>query len=155
MSHPLRIIKRVFDSAIPPATLGACSLTSRPEGVSASTAGTAGACTLRVWAWMLLSFADKRLRAVCVDPESTGGLSATVIAALRTRVAELRAARVAAELLPTVVRDPGPPAAILVPLPDGLAMRWTVNDPVPVAADGRVDWDRVRRIQLRAIVEAA
>lgn len=105
---------------------------------------------------MLLAFRDAQLREICAEPDTAVRMYGAVLArTLRTRVAEMRAARVASELLPPIALEPGPPPVLLVPLPSDLMMRWTVNhDPVPLDDQG-IDWDSVRRVQLRCIEERA
>lgn len=101
---------------------------------------------------MILAFTTAELRDLCASPTTADQkYGRRTAAALRARIADLRAARHALELPATVERLQGDPPCLRVLLPKGHVMTWQVNQsPLPLA-DGKIDWARVRRVKLLSI----
>jgi hypothetical protein len=103
---------------------------------------------------MELAFATQSLRSVCEDDTvAAAAFDAPVVAQLKARLADLRAAESIHDLLignPRIL--PGDNPRVAVSLADGYALVATPNHRVtPLASDGTVDWRRVRRLQLLEI----
>lgn len=100
---------------------------------------------------MEVTFATRRLRTICEDLPA-GSLPPAVAGALRERVADLRAALSADDLLVGVTLAPGPPPEIVLDLAEGVILRCAVaHRLVPRNGAGEMRWALVRRVKVVAI----
>lgn len=100
---------------------------------------------------MEVTFATRALRTLCEDLPR-GALAPPVADALRERVADLRAALSAEDLLAGVSLTSGPPAKIVLDLADGAVLRCAVAHRVLPRDDaGDLRWAHVRRVKVVAI----
>lgn len=100
-----------------------------------------------------IAFATKTLRTLCEDEvQAAEELGATVARALRTRLADLRAATHPLDLPLGQPHVNDEAEAIIVDLADGYRLVFRCNHPRPPRMDnGSIAWSRVSRIQLLRI----
>lgn len=101
---------------------------------------------------MEISFASRSLRSLCEDPSSSP-FPAPTVDALRDRLADVRAADSAADLIVAVtLQSSPPPPRLVIELSDVHAIICQVGHArLPVSASGDVRWDRVRRIKIMSV----
>lgn len=100
---------------------------------------------------MEVTFATQALRALCEDPASAD-LPAEVVRELRVRLADLRAALSAEDLLVGVTLTAGTPPEIVLKLMHGVVLRCVVaHRLVPRDTAGDVRWGLVRRVKVLAV----
>jgi hypothetical protein len=100
---------------------------------------------------MDVAFDTPRLRLVCEsDTEARRYYPASTVAQLRSRLADLRAAMSAADLLITRASlDPQPPACVRFLLDEGYELVCVDSHPNPhLGTDGLVDFERMRRVKV-------
>lgn len=99
-----------------------------------------------------LAFSDKQLRQLCeAEAIARRKLGEKVAAALKHRLADLRAATSVKDLIAGNPRELGAsrPGDMAVDLADGYTMIFRSNHAaLPVLATNLVDWSRVSRIQI-------
>lgn len=100
---------------------------------------------------MEISFASRTLRALCEDPSSS--FAAHTADALRDRLADVRAADAAADLIvAATLRSDPPPPQVVIDLSDDAAIVCHVGHAyLPVTASGSVAWERVRRLKVMSV----
>lgn len=106
---------------------------------------------------MEIAFADRTLRAVCEDGDvAVLGIDADVSEPLRDRLADLRAADSVLGLpgVEVVMADDPAPMARIAIAPGFVLLAKPNHRQPPLAQDGRVDWGRVRRLQIVGISRA-
>jgi hypothetical protein len=95
-----------------------------------------------------VTFATRGLRTVCEDLPA-GSLPPAIADALRERIADLRAALSAKDLLGGVTMTPGPPPEIVLDLADGAVLRCDVaHRLLPRDGSGELRWALVRRVKV-------
>ncbi len=100
---------------------------------------------------MEVTFATRALRALCEDPASAD-LPAEVVRELPVRLADLRAALSAEDLLVGVTLTAGSPPEIVLELVEDVVLRCTVaHRVVPQDTAGDVRWGLVRRVKVLAV----
>lgn len=100
---------------------------------------------------MEVTFATQSLRTLCEDPASAD-LPADVVRELRVRLADLRAALSAEDLLVGVTRTAASPPEIVLTLREDVVLRCVVaHRVVPRDAAGDVRWGLVRRVKVLAL----
>lgn len=100
---------------------------------------------------MIVAFQTEKLRRICEDDTvATAQLGAPVAAALRERLADVRAASTIDELLVGRPRLSGQKGELLtLDLGTDAKSVWTVNHvPQRMNEDGLVDWTRTTRVRL-------
>jgi len=98
-----------------------------------------------------ISFATRALRSLCEDP-SASSLQRATVEALRARIADVRAADSAADLLVSVVFDSSSTPGLIIKLSDACAIVCEVgHSQVPLDGQGSVAWERVRRIKVMSV----
>jgi len=98
-----------------------------------------------------VTFATRALRSLCEDPASAD-LPGDVVRELRVRLADLRAALSAEDLLVGVTLTAGPPPRIVLELVEDVVLRCVVaHRVVPQDAAGDVRWGLVRRVKVLAV----
>jgi len=103
---------------------------------------------------LILAFETDALRTLCqYQEEATSAFGSVVASALRTRLADLRAASRITDI-PTYVPQPrSGTEECTVDLPEGYSLVFRANHVSnPTLPDGSTDWGRVDRIRLIIIV---
>ena len=130
------------------------TISSRSDGSSPRSSGIGFRVEGRRSGWVdvEISFANRALRTLCEDPASSS-LAVSTVDALRDRLADVRAADSAADLIVAVTLQPSPPPPrVVIELSDVAAIVFHVgHHRTPVDASGSVRWDRVRRLKIMSV----